>query len=383
VAVSAAVIALVANAVGGQAAVPTGSPIAHASVPVATSTPEPTASPAPSPTPLPTATPIPTPTTVADPLTGRQVAPDVAQRHPIAVMIDDLADARPQSGLSSASVVWQAPAEGGIPRYMAIFGENLPTEIGPVRSSRYYYIAWAAEWRAIYAHSGGSPQALSTLRAKGNGQLVYNADEYRYSGTFFRVRTRFQPHNLYTTGAKLRSLGTRMGARDQAYAAAWKFAPDAPLESRPSGGAISVTYPYNTIKYAYDRTTNTYRRSVTGEKAETDANGKIRIAPQNVIVMQMAFGPLHDGHPGPPRLEATVIGSGTAWISTNGRTIKGTWKKNALTNPTRFYDAAGREVTLTIGQTFVQVVAGGYPISFTAGTDQPPAAPSSSVAPSN
>jgi hypothetical protein len=264
---------------------------------------------------------------------------------------------------------------------MAIFQEHLPAAIGPVRSSRYYYIAWAAEWRAIYAHSGGSPQALTTLRAKGSGQYVYNADEFRYSGTFHRVKTRLAPHNLYTTGAKLRSLGTKMGAKDQAYTAAWTFAPGVPLEARPYGGTITVGYPDNVIKYTYDRTTNTYLRSVTGEKAETDADGGARIAPENVIVMRMSFGPLNDGHPGAPRLEATVVGSGTAWISTNGRTIKGTWKKTGITKPTQFYDAKGNEVTLTIGQTFVQVVtqsASLYPVSFKAGSDQPPVSPSPS-----
>jgi hypothetical protein len=100
--------------------------------------------------------------------------------------------------------------------------------------------------------------------------------------------------------------------------------------------------------------------------------------------MRMSFGPLNDGHPGAPRLEADVIGSGKAWISTNGRTIVGTWKKTALTKPTRFYDGAGKEITLTVGQTFVQVVANGYPVAFKAGSDQPPetppAAPSASPA---
>jgi hypothetical protein len=119
------------------------------------STPVPT--PTPLPTPTPTPTPVPTPAPVPAPLTGRLVPAEIAARHPIAVMIDDLRAARPQSGLSSASVVWQAPAEGGIPRYMAIFQDTMPKSIGPVRTSRYYYIAWAAEWRAIYAHSGGSP----------------------------------------------------------------------------------------------------------------------------------------------------------------------------------------------------------------------------------
>ena len=296
-------------------------------------------------------------------------------------MIDDLEAARPQSGLASASVVWQAPAEGGIPRYMAIFQDDVPEGVGPVRSSRYYYIAWAAEWRAVYIHSGGSPQALATLRAKGNGQLVYNGDEFRYGGTFYRLKTRGSPHNLYTTGPKLRVLAKRLGAKDRAYTTVWQFAPDAPIESRPYGGTITVKYPYNVITYSYDRTTNTYLRSVTREKKQTDAADGTRIAPKNVVVMRMAFGPLNDGHPGAPRLEAKVVGSGVAWISTNGRTIKGTWKKTALTMPTKFYDSAGDEVTLTIGQTFVQVIPGSYPISFKAGSDQPPATAAPSASP--
>lgn len=296
-------------------------------------------------------------------------------------MVDDLGAARPQSGLASASVVWQAPAEGGIPRYMAVFQDNMPEEVGPVRSARYYYIAWAAEWRAIYIHSGGSPQALATLRAKGRGQLVYNGDEYRYSGTFYRLKTRRSPHNLYSTGPKLHALGKHLGAKDQAYKTVWQFAPDAPLESRPYGGTITVTYPHNLIKYSYDRTTNTYLRSVTREKQQTDAADGVRIAPKNVVVMRMSFGPLNDGYAGPPRLEAKVVGSGVAWISTNGRTIKGTWKKTALTKPTKFYDSKGDEVTLTIGQTFVQVIPGSYLISFKGGSDQPPATPAPSASP--
>ena len=384
VALAAIVIGVGATSLG--AAAPSAEPIARAS---ASQTPVPTPSPTttplptdtPPPTLAPTPTPLPTPVFVPAPLTGEPVTTAVAALHPIAVMIDDLGGARPQSGLSSASVVWQAPAEGGIPRYMAIFQDELPTNLGPVRSSRYYYIAWAAEWRAVYAHAGGSPQAIATLKKSGNGQLVYNVDEFRYSGTFFRNTTRRAPHNLYTTGAKLRATGKHAGAKDQAYTPVWKFAPDAPLETRPHDGTISVTYPYNSIKYAYDRVTNTYLRSVTGEKKQTDAANGVRIAPKNVVVMRMKFGPINDGHRGAPRLEATVIGSGTAWISTNGRTIKGTWKKTALTKPTKFYDAAGNELTLTIGQTFIQVVPASYPVSFQAGSSQPPATPVPSATP--
>jgi hypothetical protein len=309
---------------------------------------------------------------VPAPLTGRLVTPEAANRRPIAVMIDDQFSARPQSGFTSASVVWQAPAEGGIPRYMLIFQETIPKNVGPVRSSRYYYIAWAAELKALYAHAGGSPQALETLRAQGNGQLVYNADEFRWGGSFFRIGWKAAPHNLYTTGAKLRGIAKTVGAKDGPIKAPWRFARDAVIGWRPVGGRIVVSYQANVIRYDYDRRTNTYLRSVTGEKRQTDEETKRRVAPKNVIVMQVRFGPLNDGHPNKKRLEADIIGSGPAWISTNGITIKGTWKKASLKAPTQFLDKNGKAVTLTVGQTFIQVMKTTDAISFTPGKPAPP-----------
>ncbi len=341
----------------------------------------PSASASPTATPIPTPTPEPTPVLVPAPLTGLPVTPAAARRHPIAVMIDDLSAARPQSGFSSASIVWQAPAEGGIPRYMMVFGETRPTDVGPVRSSRYYYIAWAAEWRAVYAHAGGSPQAIQTLLAKGNGQLVYNADEFRWSGSFRRVSNRFAPHNLYTTGKQLDALARRLGAKAGDYQPIWQFAPDAPLEERPVGGKITFAYPTSSIRYDYERTTNTYLRSVTAEGKQKDAATKRRVAPKNVVVMLMRFGPLNDGHPQKHRLEATVVGSGIAWISTNGKTIKGTWRKKSLTAPTKFYNAAGQEVTLTAGQTFINVMPLGTKVTITKGAPPPASTPAPSTYP--
>jgi DUF3048 family protein len=370
-----ALVALIATNVLGSPGPSPQPPIAQASAPATpdpTPTPAPSASPTASPEPTPTV--VPTPATVADPLTGQQVTPDIARRHPIAVMIDDLLPARPQSGLSQADIVWQAPAEGGIPRYMAIFQTKLPKDIGPVRSSRYYYITWAAEWRAVYTHAGGSPQALQTLQAKGRGQYVWNLEAFRRPGAFRRIQTRHSPHNLYTTGPNLRRAGQNLGAKDQDFQPAWTFAPDAPLDKRPTGGSIKVVYLANTITYTYDRKTNTYLRSVTGEAKQTDASNGQRIAPKNVIVMRVKFGRLSDGHPEKGRLEADVVGSGKAWISTNGKTIVGTWKKTSVTSPTQFFDGQGRPVTLTIGQTFINVMQLTSPVSFKAGT--PPAAPS-------
>jgi hypothetical protein len=320
----------------------------------------PSSSPAVTPSQEPSPTPEPTPTTVPAPLTGRLVEPEVARRHPIAVMIDDLSPARPQSGFNAASVVFQAPAEGGIPRYMMVFQDRVPKSVGPVRSARYYYIAWAAQWRAMYVHVGGSPQAMQTLAAQGHGQLVYNADEFRWGGTYlWRTTQRFPPHNVYTDGKRLRQLLKRVGAADSPLQTAWRFRADKPLTQRPVGGRIEMGYPANHIRYDYDRKTNTYRRSVTKEGPQIDAADGRRVAPKNVVIMLVSFGPLNDGHPEKHRLEANVIGSGTAWIATNGKTIKGTWRKASLTGPLRFLDNKGRPVKLTVGQTFVQVLRTG------------------------
>ena len=315
----------------------------------------------------PSSAPSPTPVLVPAPLTGRLVAPALAARHPIAVMVDDQADARPQSGFNQASVVWQAPAEGGIPRYMLIFGEGDPPSVGPVRSSRQYFITWAAEWHAVYVHVGGSPQALATLATSGQGQLVYDADEFRWGPTFlWRITQRVAPHNVYTDGKHLRELAARVGATSPPSGPIWLFGPAAPMADRPAGGTITVTYPANQIGYRYDRASNTYLRSVEGAP-QVDAGDGRQVAPANVVVMTVVFGPLNDGHPNKKRLEAQNVGSGPAWIATNGVTIQGTWRKDSIDAPTRFYDAAGHEVVLTAGQTFIQVVPPGTPLQIVAG----------------
>jgi len=369
-----------------------GSSSTASAVPSQTATPSPTPTPSPSPTPI----------LVRAPLTGRLVTPRAATQHPIAIMIDDAPAARPQSGFNAASVVWQAPAEGGVPRYMLVFQDQLPTDVGPVRSARYYFITWAAEWKAVYGHVGGSPQAMSTLRAKGNGQLVYNADQFRWGGIYYRrIKERRAPHNVYSDAKSLRIMATRVGAENGPMKAAWRFAPDAPLETRPSGGIIRVVYPYNSIVYRYDRATNTYLRGVTGQARQIDAADGKRVAPKNVVVMMMSFGPLNDGSK-KHRLEAKVVGSGKAWIATNGQTILGTWKKTSLAGPTRFYDKAGKPVTLTAGQTFIQVMPLGSKVTVKDGplpaapatpspaapapspsaSGSPPASPSPSASPS-
>lgn len=344
---------------------PTPTAVPSATVPAAT---DPTTSPAPTPVATPTPTPIPTPAPTPElavaPLTGRLVKPALAARHPIAVMVDDQSDARPQSGFSEASVVWQAPAEGGIPRYMLIFGEGNPSSVGPVRSARVYYVQWAAEWDAVYVHAGGSPQAKALLAARGNGDLVYDAEGLGSLGNgryLWRTTDRFAPHNLYTDGKNLRAIARRVGAKDVEAKPAWRFAPDAPVDLRPAGSTIRAPYRFNDVSYRYHRASNTWRRSVEGKLQRDRASGRI-VAPKNVVIMEVAFGLLGPGQKG--RLEAANIGRGRAWIATNGRTIKGTWRKKSVTARTQFFDDKGNPVVLTVGQTFVQVMPKGTKVTF-------------------
>ena len=339
---------------------------------------------APSDSPSPSPTPVPTPVLVPDPLDGVLVAPAVAKRHVVGVMIDDLYAARPQSGLSAASIVWQAPAEGGIPRYLALFSEGNPPSVGPIRSSRLYFIAWAAEWNAVYAHVGGSPQALALLRtAQGAGKAVWNADQIRLGNAYmWRINTRFAPHNVYTDARHLQLLVKVTHApATMNYTPRWQFGPDPALAQRPVGGSITVPYLANRIQYSYDRATNTYPRTVSVEGKEFDAGTKKRIAPKNVVVMFMSFAPLNDGSQ-KHRLEAQFTGTGKAWVFTDGGLVKGTWKKASLTAPTYFYGPNGRPVSLAVGQTFVQVVQIGTNVTYKLGKVPPAPSPSPSASPS-
>jgi len=320
------------------------------------------------PTPIPSPTP-PAVVLVSGPLTGVPVTEAAARYHPIAVMVDDHIGARPQSGFNAADIVLQAPAEGGIPRYMLIFQDTIPASVGPIRSAREYFLEWAAGWNAMYVHHGGSPQALTTLRTYGFGQYVWNADGFRWSPTYlWRIATRPSPHNVYTDGTHLRELAHRIGVPDDAMTSQWRFAPESGAD-RPTGNTIVVRYPYETITFKYDPGRDAYLRYIdTSKTPQVDAADGQVVAPRNVVVVRMHFGPLIDSPTFKHRLEAADIGSGDAWISTGGRTIHGTWRKSAIDAPLQLFDAHGKPAVLQPGQTFVEVLALTYGYTITNGT---------------
>jgi hypothetical protein len=305
---------------------------------------------------------------------------ELATRKPIAVMIDDLAAARPQSGLSMANIVYQAPAEGGIPRYMALFQTQAPAAIGPIRSARLYFVAWAEEWGAGYAHMWGAPNAMNRL-AQDTGKYIYNIDGLRYggmSGYMWRTAFRSAPHNLYTSYAKLETLTKRLGGTAPLTASEFTFEDALPGSARLVGGQIVVPYEHNDVVYNYDWTTNTYPRTVSSEGPEIDAATGQRIAPSNVILLYMSVG-LLAGSPAAltkHRLDVQYVGHGSAMVFNNGQAIKAIWTKKSEYAQTLLTYASGpnkgQPVPMVRGQIFIQCVPTYVPARWTVGSTPAP-----------
>jgi hypothetical protein len=180
---------------------------------------------------------------------------------------------------------------------------------------------------------------------------------------------RASPHNVYSDAEHLRQLVNAVGATDGPIQPAWTFGVGVAGEARPAGTTLTVIYPYETITYRYVAATNTYRRYIDGatEPQIDAADGRV-VTPANVVILRMRFGALNDGHPEKHRLDAEDVGSGEAIVSTNGRIVVGTWSKASISGATLLFGPDGEPVTLTAGQTFVQVIALSYPFEVKEGT---------------
>ncbi len=281
---------------------------------------------------------------------GVKASPDNANLYPVAIMIENLVTSRPPSGLSKAQVVYEALAEGGITRFMAIYaGErnNIP-EIGPVRSARPYFVDWALEYGALYFHAGGSPQSLQDIQTYD----VFDLNQFYNSQYFWRDSERNAPHNLYTSGELAAYALRDKEAPEEGIYQGWKFQDDAPLAKRPTEEkSISIDYSsFNyRVEYKYNRQENEYIRYQAGEE-HSDKDGTV-ITAKNVIVQKVKTTLADES-----RLAMSTVGTGEAMIFRDGSVINGTWEKEATGERTFFYDADGREVTLTAGTIWVEVV---------------------------
>lgn len=192
------------------------------------------------------------------PLNGLEVADEAATKRVVtAVMIENSPDARPQSGLAEADLVFEAVAEGGITRFIALYQPSRPALVGPVRSLRPYYADWAAAFNPSVAHVGGSPEALNMIRSGNYGNDI---DQFFNAGSYWRASDRAAPHNVYTNFDRLDELNNSKNFKESVFTFSPRndgkpvAQPDAKsIDVQVSSGIFSVSYGYDPAKNAYNR----------------------------------------------------------------------------------------------------------------------------------
>lgn len=301
-------------------------------------------------------------------LTGLPITDPAINALPVtAVMIENSVEARPQSGLSEAGVVFEAVAEGGVTRFMALFQDSAPDNVGPVRSARPYYVSWATGFDAAYAHVGGSPDGLDAIKAWGTKDMnqFYNGNSYH------RVSSRAAPHNVYTSIATLHELEASKGftstftgftrKSDQPYktpVAGTNGQIPKDADTRTAANAINMSlsgYTYDP-HFAYNSGNNSYDRTMAGAP-HTDANGNRQISPKVVIAMVV---PLSRGELDSSNAyysNYNVVGDGQAYIFQDGTVSTGQWHKAGNSTGLSFTDVTGASFPLNRGQTWITAIS--------------------------
>lgn len=296
------------------------------------------------------------PVTVPSALTGLLVDPSLNQGPVTGVMIENSIDARPQSGLSQAGIVFEAIAEGGITRFLALFQDTAPDNVGPIRSARPYYLQWALGFDAGYAHVGGSPEALTDIKDWG----VRDLDQFFNSASYHRVSSRAAPHNVYTAIATLNQLEASKGYNSSTFTSFPRKAEAPDKVPTASNINFNISGPTYNVLYQYDATTNSYYRS-EGGAPHIDANTGTQIKPKVVIALVMPYSLESDAH----HSAYGTIGSGQAYFFQDGTLTIGQWAKSSSNSQFVFTDSNGAVVKLNPGQTWITAIASATDITYT------------------
>jgi hypothetical protein len=271
---------------------------------------------------------------------------------PIAVIIENHPDARPQSGISQADIVYEFVMEGrSITRWLCIFNDSIPKVAGPIRSARIYFVSTLREWKSGFVHFGGAFTPMADVYALfPEINIPVHADGWKggLSKLFWRDKSRSAPHNAYIN---LEDVLAKMP--DVTPEKHLSFSNDV----KPQGtqaSTLKVHYSTsNIIRYEYDAETGLYTR-YSGDKAYTDKNNKEKIQVNNIIIQRTTIDTIKDPD---HHLDIKMVGSGKAEYFVGGVYFKGTWERKSKDDKTIFSDEQGNEIKLTPGKTWINVVS--------------------------
>ncbi len=311
------------------------------------------------------------------------------KRRPLGIMVQNNTEARPQSGISSADIVHEAVAEGGITRFLAMYYCDESKIVGSVRSARIYFIRLLQGYgnNPLYGHVGGAntPGPADALgEIKKLGWFGYNdLDQFavpfpNYWRDYDRLPGRATEHTVYTNTLKLWDYAAKNrdltnvdedGVSWDEEWEPWSFQDDAKEGSRGDVAKISYGFWNNslgsayTVQWNYDVATNSYKR-INGGEAHLDKNTEEQLVSKNIIVAFADESVANDGYEHGEHMLYDVIGSDDAIIFQNGEAIEGSWKKPKAADMMRFYDSKGKEIDLVRGQIWISILPTGNKVTY-------------------
>ena len=275
---------------------------------------------------------------------------------PVAVMIDnDVAASRPQAGLENAYMIYEIIVEGGASRMMALFKNHDVEKVGPIRSSRHYFLDYALEHDAIYCHAGWSPKAQADISSLGVNNIngIQGDDGSIYWRDYTYDRTW---HNLYSGVDKLFEKGTTTKKYRKTTDVFHNPYSNEDITPEASSDATEIKLPYSNfyrVGYTYDSDNMVYKRYVDG-KEHMSQSGNVLTA-KNIIIYKLKNFDLPDGQ-NKGRQDIVNIGSGNGYYVTNGKVVEIKWSKSSRTEKTIYTTLDGKELVLNPGNTFVQIM---------------------------
>ncbi len=294
-------------------------------------------------------------------LTGEVVSKKVGLRRPYAIMLNNIYDALPQSGILYAEIVYEAQVEAGITRLMGVFQDVDEVEkIGSIRSARHYYIDFANDNNALYVHFGQSRFAQDRFDNEGI-VTISGLSSYTYD-VFYRSDDREAPHNVYTTGEMLQAGADITGlSREypEDFVPRFKFnRKDTPLADGFDAKVVNIPFDSQPW-FEYDAESGLYKRFQYGEQHIDRETGQ-QLAYKNIIVQYVYETSIsNEDHQ-----DLTLNGSGKGYYITDGKAIEVTWERADNDDRTVYYDASGNPIKLNPGKTFFEVVSDAKTVTF-------------------